>query len=80
MWYEVQKVQEGKAGFVLPGKEVEACGNGEQMQHETCVRGVSEVIARTGVEVKTPSPRKARASKPARPWSKAVCAAGPPSG
>ena len=34
----------------------------------------------TGVEVKTPSPRKLFASKPCTPPSNAACAAGPPSG
>lgn len=33
-----------------------------------------------GVDMKTPSPRKLRASKPCSPASNAACAAGPPSG
>lgn len=43
-------------------------------------RGDQRNGRRTGVEVMTPRPRKALASKPARPPSKAAWAAGPPSG
>ena len=40
---------------------------------------VGATTKRTGSEVKTPQPRKLRASKPATPPSKRASAAGPPS-